>query len=175
MPPHLLSINPSEEWWEWKHHCSDSEHIFADESELSSQMAVLESENNGLRNNRTRCPLPLFMLMWALAGRHRILLWEPIQFWTQCYFLKPDRITFVPECPFSTHVMHVYLPNLPFELHWICPVLDGLIESVFTSLTDALIYTLGLCIPRQMMLVLFFYIQQPWRHLKKLLKKHMHV
>lgn len=102
MPPHLLSINPSEEWREWKHHCSDSEHIFADESELSSQMAVPESENNGLRNNRTRCLLPLFMLMWALAGRRRTLLWEPIQFWTQCYFLKPDRITFVHECPFST-------------------------------------------------------------------------
>lgn len=41
-----------------------------------------------------------------------------------------------------------------FELHWVCPVLDGLTESVSMSLTDALSYTLGWCESQQVILVL---------------------
>lgn len=41
-----------------------------------------------------------------------------------------------------------------FELHWACAVLDGLTDTVSTSLTDALSYTLGWCDSQQVILVL---------------------
>lgn len=64
--PSCLFASPSpkyQSWWrmgKWKHQCSVSECIFAHESELSLEMAALETKNNWLRNNRTfvHCHVP---------------------------------------------------------------------------------------------------------------------
>lgn len=83
---------------EWKHHCSDSERIFAHESELSWEVAGSAKlmTTTGLEIAELLIIVTqLSMLTWreGLEGKSTLFSWDPIKFWPQSDSFNIDSMT----------------------------------------------------------------------------------
>lgn len=82
----------------WKHRCSDSERIFAHESEVSREMAGSAQLMTTIGLEITELlfiVIQLFMLMRrvGLAGKSRVFSWDPIKFWPHSGSFNIDSMT----------------------------------------------------------------------------------